>query len=220
MVMLLALFLISQTGARAYGIMPNITIDRPMLSVTSTGTASISVKAHEYKVVLYADAHAEDETKAQESAESMRRAIIDVAEEFGGNEKDVVLTNLNRVQPIEGDLYYRVEQDIEVWLKKIDDINEATETFLLIDGVQIGSTMPIISEVSEYKPAITKARKDAIRNAQEEAEALASEMGVSLGEPFYVTENIAYPTYAGYEVSDESEISVSVTIYYAIIYKK
>ena len=138
MVMLLVLFLTSQTSVSGYGSSPTITIDRPMLSVTSTGTASISVRAQEYKIVLYADAFAEEETKAQESAESMRQAIIDVTEEFGGNEKDVVLTNLNSLQPIEADLYYRVEQDIQVWLKKIDDINKAKEAFLLIDGVQIG----------------------------------------------------------------------------------
>lgn len=220
MVMLLVLFLTSQTSVSGYGPSTTITIDRPMLSVTGVGTASVSVKAQEYRIVLYADAHAEDETKAQEAAESMRQAIVDVAEEFGGSEKDVVLTNLNRLQPIEGDLYYRVEQDIDVLLTKIDDINKAKETFLLIDGVQIGSITPIINEMSEYKPAIVKARKDAIRNAWEEAETLASEMGVSLGEPFYVTENIVYPSYAGYEASGESEISVFVTIYYPMIYKK
>jgi len=220
MVMLLVLFLTSQTTANVYGSLPNITIDRPMLSITSMGTASISVKAQEYKIILYADAYAENEAKAQESAESMREAIIDVAEEFGGTEKDVVLTNLNTLQPIEGDLYYRVEQDLQVWLKKIADINKAKETFLLIDGVQIGSIMPIISEASEYKPAIMRARKDAIRNAKEEAQALASEMDVLLGEPVYVTENIEYPHYSGYEVSGEAEISVSVTIYYTMIYQK
>jgi len=220
MVMLLILFLTNQTTAQTFGSLPNIVIDRPMLSVTSKGTASISVRAQEYKIVLYADAFAEDEAKAQESAESMRQAIIDVAEEFGGTEKDVVLISSNTLQPIERDLYHRVEQDIQVWLKKIDDINTAKETFLLIDGVQIGSITPIISEASEYKPAIMRARKDAIRNATEQAQALASEMNVVLGEPIYVTEDITYPTYSGYEVSGVSEISVSVTIYYAMIYKK
>ncbi len=220
MSLLLMLLLIAQTNPALHNTAPNIIFDRPILSVTSQGKALISVKATEYKIVLYADTHAEDEEGARESAESMREAIIRVTKELGGKEKDVVLTNINTLQPIEGDPYYRVEQDIQIWLKKIKNINKAKEKFLLIEGIQIGSITPVITEMSEYTPAIVKARKDAIKNAKDEAHALASEMGVLLGEPVYITENIIYPTYTGYGMSEESEIIVSVTIYYGIIYKK
>ena len=100
------------------------------------------------------------------------------------------------------------------------DINKVKEQFLLIDGVQIGSLTPIIKEAANYAPAIKKARKDAIKNAQEQAKALASEVGVILGDLLYITENITYPTYSGYETVTESDVTVSVTMYYEMIYKK
>jgi len=218
MSLLLMLSLIAQAGA-GFGTIPNISIDTPVLSVTGQGKALISVKSTEYKIVLYADVSAEEEDKTRETAELMREAIKAVVREMGGEEKDVILINLNTLQPIEGDPYYRVEQDIQVWLKNVEDINKAKEKFML-SGIQIGSITPIISEASDYTPAIEKARKDAIKNAKDEASALAQAVGVMLGEPIYITENIVYPTYTGYETSGESEITVSVAIYYALIYKK
>lgn len=219
MSLLLILSLITQSGI-GFGSIPNITIDKPILSVTSQGMASISVQATEYEIVLYADAYAEDEEEARTMAESMREEIIKVVKKLGGKEKDVVLTNLNTLEPIEEDPYYAFEQDIQVWLKKVKDINKVKEQFLLIDGVQIGSLTPIIKEAANYAPAIKKARKDAIKNAQEQAKALASEVGVILGDLFYITENITYPTYSGYETVTESDVTVSVTMYYEMIYKE
>lgn len=220
MSLLLILSLIAQTGTAFYGAGPNITIDRPMLSITSQGKAQTSVKATEYKIILYADTYAEEEAAAREAAESMRATIVKATKELGGKEKDVVLTNLNTLEPIEEDPYYRVEQDVQIWLKNVKDINKTKEKYLLIEDVQIGSVTPIIGETSDYAPAIAKARKDAIKNAKEEAKALAAEMDVMLGEPIYITENIIYPTYTGYEAVEQSEVTVSVTIYYVIIYKK
>lgn len=220
MVLLLVVSLFAQTGATVYENVPSIHFDRPLLSVSCQGKASIAVPATEYKIILYADSHAEDTKEARKSADVIRGKIIQATKELGGKEDDVVITNLNVLPPIEGDQYYRVEQDIQIWLKGIKDINKAKEKFLLIEGIQIGSLTPIISEVMEYTPAITKARKDAVKNAREEAQALAAEIGVSLGEPFYIHENIEYPTYAGYETSGDAEIIVSVTIYYQMIYRK
>ena len=49
---------------------------------------------------------------------------------------------------------------------------------------------------------------------------LAAEMEVLLGDPIFISENIVYPAYTGYETSEEAEIVVSITIYYGIVYKK
>jgi uncharacterized protein YggE len=220
MALLLILSLLAQTGAGISPTTPIFTINRPILSVTSQGSASTSVKATEYKLILYADTHAEGEDEAREAAESMRKDIVKTVKELGGKEKDVIMTNLNTLEPIEGDPYYRVEQDIQVWLKKVKDISKVKEKFLLLEDVQIGSATPVISETAEFEPAIKKARKDAIKNAKKEAKALAKETGVLLGEPVYITENITYPTYTGYESAEESQIVVTVTIYFEMTYRK
>lgn len=218
MSLLLMLSLVTQT-ATGFNTLPTIAIDKPFISVSAQGKALISVKSTEYKIVLYADVSAETESKARDQAGLLREAIKAVVKEMGGQEKDVVLINLNTLQPIEEDPYYRVEQDIQVWLRNVDDIGIAKEKFMLT-GIQVGSITPLINKVSDYTPAIEKARSDAIKNAQEEADALANAAGVKLGEPIYITESILYPTYTGYETSGESEITVTVIIFYNMIYRK
>jgi uncharacterized protein YggE len=215
MSLVLMLSLICQTYSS-----PSIIFDQSVLSVTGHGMASMVTQATEYEIVLYADAYAEEETEAKEMAEAMKKEIIKVVKKLGGKEDDVVLTNINSLEPIEEDPYYGIEQDIQVWLHNVKNIDKAKEQFLLIDGVSIGSLVPIIGEAADYTPAITKARKDAVKNAKEQAQALAHEMGVILGELLYVAEDITYPTYTGYETSSDSEILVSVTIYYEMISEK
>lgn len=220
MPLLLILSLIAQTGTGVYTTGPNITIDKPALLVIGQGNATLGVQATEYKIILYADTHAEEEKEALRASEEMREEIINVTKKIGGKKKDVVLTSRNTLDPIEDDPYFRVEQDIQIWLKSVKDINKVKETYLLIDGVQIGSATPMIDESTDYSPAIKKARVDALKNAKREAKELAAEMEVLLGDPIFISENIVYPTYTGYETSEEAEIIVSITIYYGIVYKK
>ena len=74
MSLLLILSLITQSGI-GFGSIPNITIDKPILSVTSQGMASISVQATEYEIVLYADAYAEDEDFKNEARMAYRSML-------------------------------------------------------------------------------------------------------------------------------------------------
>ena len=211
---LLIVSLIAQYGTGMSSNGPNISIDTPALSVTNQASAALGVQATEYKIILYADTYASQEKEVLAASEDIREEIIKVKKE------DVVLTSRNTLEPIEGDPYFRVEQDIQIWLKDVKDINKVKETYLLIDGVQIGSATPVIDKSVDYGPSIKKARVDALKNVKQEAKDLAFEMGVLLGEPMFIAENIIYPTYTGYETSEETEISVSVTIYYAITHKK
>ena len=220
MSILIILSLLTQCGSGICSSNPGITIQTPALSVTGQGSAALGIEATEYKIILYADTYASEEDKALDASEEMREDIIDVTKKMGGKKKDVVLTNRNTMEPIEGDPYYRVEQDIQISLKNIKDINKIKETYLLIDGVQIGSCTPVISQNADYSTGIKKARADALKNAKEEAKALAADMEVMLGEPIFISENITYPDYTGYETSEEAEIIVTVNIYYAITYKK
>jgi uncharacterized protein YggE len=131
-----------------------------------------------------------------------------------------MFTNVNIHGPIETDPYYRIEQDVEVMLDNVQNIHRIRHAFQTLEGVEIGSLTPIIRGTSSYLPAIEKARRDAIENAQEEAQALARAMNVVLGEPVYVAEEIEYPTFTGFEAPVETEIIVSVTIFFEMIYKK
>lgn len=222
MTLLLVCALVLQTcgAACSESCSPCVQSCGPVLAITGSGIAVTSVKATEYKIVLYADVFDEDESAARVQAEALRKEVIKAAKSLGAKEEDVALTNLNSMEPVEDDPYFRIEQDIQVSLKNVKDINKAKEMFILIDGVQIGSATPLVSSTSDYAPAVAKARKDAVAAAKDEARALADEIGVTLGEPVYVTENVTYPVYEGYETGEEPNITVLVTIHYEMINKK
>jgi len=194
--------------------------DTPVLQVTGQGMSQSDVKMSHYEIILYADTYDEVEDEARNKADILKKEVIKKAKELGAKEKDVVLTNLNTLDPIEGDPYYRVEQDIKVDMKNVDDIDAVKESFLLIKGVSIGSVTPVVSKTVDYSQAISEARIQAVNNARSEAKALAEVLGVMIGEPLSVSEDIIYPQYTGYETSGESNITVYVTIVYEMIYKQ
>lgn len=195
-------------------------VDKPVLSVTGQGLAVSNVKAADYTIIIYADAYDEKENGARNKADVMKKEITKAAKQLGAKEEDIILTNLNTLEPIEGDPYFRIEQDIQIFLANIDDIDKAKEHFLLIDNTSIGSVIPIISESADYGPAVSEAREKAVHNAKAEAKALANAVGVILGEPLYVLEDIVYPTFTEYETYEEANVTVYVTISYEMIYKQ
>ncbi|UCC11835.1 MAG: SIMPL domain-containing protein [candidate division WOR-3 bacterium] len=215
---IILLSLIAQQGS-IYPV-PAVNIDQPVIQVTGTAAASISDQTTTYEIILYADTFDEEKEEAREKADLMKNEILKKVNTLGGEEKNMTLTNLNTLEPIENDPYFRVEQDIQILLYKVMDINKAKEQFLMIDGVQIGSVNPIMGEMSDYRPAIAEARQTAVKNAEDAATALAIEMNVVLGEPVYVAEHVTYPSAAGYEGSMTGQIIVTVTVCYEMIRKK
>jgi uncharacterized protein YggE len=150
----------------------------------------------------------------------MKDEILTRTKTLGGSEKNMTLINLTTLEPIENDPYYRVEQDIQIHLSNVKDINKVKEQYLTINGVQIGSVTPVMEEMSDYSPAVARARQAAVKNAKDAAAALVIEMNVVLGEPVYVAEQIAYPMPGAYEGSGAGEIIVTVTVCYEMIQKK
>ncbi|MBN2621167.1 SIMPL domain-containing protein [candidate division WOR-3 bacterium] len=196
------------------------TFDKPVLSVVGQGVAASDVKTSDYTVILYADVYHEKESEARNKADMMKSEITKVAKKYGAKEADVVLTNLNSLEPIEGDPYYRIEQDIQITLTNIDHIDQVKEQFLLIEGASIGSVTPIISGSADYSPAVKEARLEAVAQARTEAKDLADAVGVLLGELLYVSEDVVYPSYTGYETYEQTDVTVGVTMVYEILYKK
>ncbi len=199
---------------------PVLNFDKPLLLATGIGYGTTSVKASTYEIILYADTYAEDENSARDKALAVRNQIKKIASEYGVKEEDIQLTNFNSLQPVADDPYYRVEQDLKISFKKPEKLSQFKSKILEISGVQIGSITPVIKGTTDYGPAIKKARKEAINSAYNEAKELAKGVGVLLGEPVFITEDINYPTYTGYEAPVEAKIKVKVSIYYNIIYKK
>ena len=199
---------------------PRVNIDEPVIQVTGTGIVPIEDQATAYDIILYADSYDEDKKAARDKAEDMKEEILNRTKMLGGTAKDITLINLNTLDPIEDDPYYRVEQDIQLLLQEVKDINKAKEQYLMIDGVQIGSVTPVMGEMEDNAPAIARARHVAVKNAKDAATALAMEMNVVLGEPVYIAEQIAYPAPGAYESMSAGVITVAVTVCFRMIEKK
>jgi uncharacterized protein YggE len=216
----MTILLVASLFAQACGGGCTQTFDKPVLSVTGQGIVVSDVKATDYTLILYADTYDADEEEARDKADMIKKEIEKAANKIGVEDEDIVLTNINVLEPIEDDPYYRIEQDIQLFLTNIDDIDKTKEKFLSIAGTSIGSVTPVIGESADYGPAVREARTKAVGNAKTEAKELADAIGVLLGEPLYVSEDIIYPTYTGYETYEETSVTVYVTMIYEMIYKK
>ncbi len=195
-------------------------LNKPVIAVTVDGYAESGFESKDYEIILYADADDKVEKAAKKEAEEMYKEIKMTVVKMGGKEKDAAITNSNSYDPIEGDPYFRIEQDIKVMIYNSKDIDEVKSKFLEIDGIQIGSVTPIVPEDADYSVAIGIARKEAAGKAREEANELAKAFNVMIGEPVFITENIVYPGYDMYSDVTSEKLSVKLTVYYEMIYKK
>jgi len=213
MSLFIILSLITQFNA-GFSSLPSIIFDKSVLLVTGEAKSLIAITASEYQIMLYADVSAEDENGAKAQADSLKDIVIKTVKQLGGKEKDIVVTNFNVLEPYEDDPLYRIEQDIQITMKKVKDINKIKEPFLLLEGVQVNSVTPLVTDTQDYSKAIISARKEAIKNARTQAQDLALEIGVSIGRPVYIAENVLYPEVG---ITADPRITVSITIYYEIV---
>jgi uncharacterized protein YggE len=206
----------------------SVSYDKPVICVTGQGTSATTFTTSEYEITLYADTAAGTEAEVKALAELMRKDIIKAVKELGGKESDVVLSNIRTVPPYETDPLYRVNQDLHITLRNVKDINKAREKFLLTTAARVGSIMPVAEEKIDYGPAVAEARLAAVKNAHDEAMGLAESANVTLGEPLYISEQITYPysydnsgygDYGGAYGTD-SAVTVQVTVYYLMTYRK
>lgn len=197
-----------------------INANKPTIAVTVDGYAESMIEAAEYEIILYADVDDKVEKTVKKEAQDLLAQIKKVVKSIGGKDSDVIITNSNTYEPIEGDPYYRIEQDVKISVKDVDDIDAIKGKFLEIDGVQIGSAAPIIPKDVDYTETISKARENAVSKAAEEAAALAKAFKVVLGEPLFITESIIYPYYDEYSATDSNRLTVKLTVYYEMIYRK
>ncbi len=197
-----------------------ISINKPAIAVTVDGYAESKFETKRYEIILYADVSEKTKNAAQKAGENLLVAIRKAVKALGGKDADVTITSTNTYDPIEGDPYFRIEQDIKVKIHEVGDIENVKSRFTEISGVQIGSVSPIIAENIDYTEAVLTARENAVTKAFEQAAALAGVFNVTVGQPLFVAESIVYPDHGQYAGANAGRLSVKLTVYYEMIYKK
>lgn len=111
---------------------------------------------------------------------------------------------------------YEVSQSIQV---KIRDLSKAGELFTSVGALGVQNVSGLNFEVDEPEMVKAEARKEAIANAQEKAQALAKQLGVSLGRVTGFYESSAAPYaygmgggYAGVSIKAEAARAPEVPV--------
>lgn len=174
---------------------------------------------------------------AQTQTNSTANKIIQDLKNLGIEDKNIKTTNYSVYpnydynsgrQNITG---YTVTQNLEVKIKPIDKANKALDT-VTADGANLVGGISFVLDPETQKKLERKARDEAVKDAKEKAESLASSAGIRLGkiidvqegasfEPRPIMQKATLPGGLGGSAEDQTQITpgentvtITVTIYY------
>ena len=156
------------------------------LSVTGTGQAFLTPDI----AYIYLGVHTEKPaaSDAMKENNTQTQAMIDALTNFGIDKKDIRTTNFSIFpqdkydpqtgQPT-GQKVYSVDNTVYVTVRKLDKLGDLLDTVVAAGANTVNS---IQFDVADKDAAIKKARADAVKDANTQAQELASSAGVTLGE--------------------------------------
>ena len=178
----------------------------------ATRTVSVSGSGTAYLVpdiaYIYVGVHTEKLTASEAVAENTHQTqqMIQALTEFGIDPKDIRTTNFSiwpqdKYDPMTGtptgEKVYSVDNTVYVTIRDINKLGDLLDTVVAAGANTVNS---IQFDVADKTAAMKEARDAAVKNAQEQAQELASAAGVSLGDitniSFYDT--APYPVYGSY----------------------
>jgi len=135
---------------------------------------------------------------AQNQTNNVANKLVSDLKKLGIADKDIKTTNysvypnyeyLNGQQKING---YTVTQNLEARIKPIELANKAIDTATADGANMVGGVTFVLNDQAQ-KQLEEKARKQAIQNAKEKAQSIASAAGIKLGDIINVQENSNQP---------------------------
>ena len=177
-------------------------------------------------------------TQAQQEANKAINNISEKLISIGVKKEDIKTTSYN-VYPkreykegkstING---YQVNVNLSVEIDDLEKINQAIDSATSMGANQIGQLNLTISD-DEKKKLLQQARKEAVKNAKQQATDLANAAGVKLGKIVNLRENIPLASQPVYEMAKntfqdsgggetqiqpgKSEVKVAITLSYEIL---
>lgn len=168
------------------------------LSVDGTGTAFLTPDI----AYVYIGVHTEKLTasEAVEENNAQTQGVIQALTDSGIESKDIRTTNFtiwpfDKYDPISGapsgEKYYAVDNTVYVTVRDLESLGDLLDTVIQAGANTIQS---IQFDVADKDAALGPARTDAVKDATEKAQELATAAGVELGELQSVT-YISSPNY-------------------------
>jgi uncharacterized protein YggE len=173
------------------------------LSVTGTGEAMLTPDV----AYIYLGVHTEKPaaSDAMQENNTQTQAVIDALTKFGIDKKDIRTTNFS-INPQDkydpqtgqptGQKVYAVDNTVYVTVHSLDKLGDLLDTVVAAGANTINS---IQFDVADKDAAMKSARADAVKDANTQAQELASAAGVTLGDVQSIgfTDNQPIPFAAG-----------------------
>ena len=172
------------------------------ISVAGTGTAYLTPDI----AYLYLGVHTEKLTAAEAVAENndQTETVIQALRDFGVAANDIRTTNFS-IWPIDkydpstgapsGEKSYAVDNTVYVTVRDLETLGDLLDTVVQAGANTVNS---IQFDVADRDEALAEARAEAVRDAGEKAQELATAAGVELGE----LQSVSFPNLQNYPIFD------------------
>ena len=172
------------------------------ISVAGTGTAYLTPDI----AYLYLGVHTEKLTAAEAVAENNEQTetVIQALRDFGVAANDIRTTNFS-IWPIDkydpstgapsGEKSYAVDNTVYVTVRDLETLGDLLDTVVQAGANTVNS---IQFDVADRDEALAEARAEAVRDAGEKAQELATAAGVELGE----LQSVSFPNLQNYPIFD------------------
>ncbi len=156
-------------------------------SMSVSGTGRVTLVPDIATINIGVRSEAEVVTEALEANTAQANAISEALQSLGVEEKDIQTSNFNvypaeRYDPMTGQVqgrYFAVENTVNVTVR---DLTSLGEVLSAVVDAGANNIYGISFDVEDREAAVAEARNLAIADARANAEAIAADAGVSLGE--------------------------------------
>jgi uncharacterized protein YggE len=178
-----ALLLALALGACSPAVTGNAAAPVRTLSVTGTGQTFLSPDI----AYIYVGVHTEEDTAANavEANNAQTQKVIDALKKAGVDANDIRTSNFsiwpNQQYSPDGQptgTRYVVDNSVYVTVRKLDSLGDLLDSAIAAGANSINSVQ---FDVADNTEALKKAREEAVKDAQKQAQELADAAGMSLG---------------------------------------
>jgi uncharacterized protein YggE len=167
-------------------------------AITVSGTGEVSVPPDVVTVTVGVQTHNRDVTTAVHENNAVAAAIMDAARQSGVSDADMQTTYFNVYPQREydsfgqptGQVTYLVDNNLTVKLRDVGRLSELLQGAVDAGATNIYGVTFAISDSSQQEAA---ARDQAMADALDQAQKIAAQMGVRLGEPIMISTGTTIP---------------------------
>jgi uncharacterized protein YggE len=183
--------------------------------ITTKGEAKVEVPPEFVRVEISILAIGPDLAKLKHDVDVRTQKVLEGTAALGIAGADIESGGMQVTREFESDRNdnetlrgYRVNRDMEIKLRAMDKYEQLTQS---LADAKIDDVNSVEVDVEDRSTLKQRAIVEATRNARREAEAIASELGMSLGAPFEVSEDRLVPRHALRETTSDRYQEVVVT---------